>query len=177
MNSLRLKNKKSSPQEFALIVGIILFAILIVRTNYSGNAFYNFDMYSDQLYARLVSEEGTVFPSDWVFGNQYYVIATPVLAGLLNTLIHNSFISMATASTLMFLLTLAVFAWSFYPFLDRLSLLVAMFCLSGAAVLGGLGPGADPAGRPLRVYGAALLYRKPAGFPGGEGGGPDAGLV
>ena len=136
MNSLRLKNKKSSPQEFALIVGIILFAILIVRTNYSGNAFYNFDMYSDQLYARLVSEEGTVFPSDWVFGNQYYVIATPVLAGLLNTLIHNSFISMATASTLMFLLTLTVFAWSFYPFLDRLSLLVAMFCLSGAAVLG-----------------------------------------
>ena len=130
MNSLRLKNKKSSPQEFALIVGIILFAILIVRTNYSGNAFYNFDMYSDQLYARLVSEEGTVFPSDWVFGNQYYVIATPVLAGLLNTLIHNSFISMATASTLMFLLTLAVFAWSFYPFLDRLSLLVAMFCSS-----------------------------------------------
>ena len=103
MNSLRLKNKKSSPQEFALIVGIILFAILIVRTNYSGNAFYNFDMYSDQLYARLVSEEGTVFPSDWVFGNQYYVIATPVLAGLLNTLIHNSFISPKDSTVNLFL--------------------------------------------------------------------------
>ena len=136
MYNPRLKCKNLSPQELILIAGIVLYALLVVWTNYFGNAFYNFDMYSDQLYARLVSKELTIFPTDWIFGNQYYVIATPALAGLLNILIHNSFLSMATASTMMFLITLALFAWCFTPFLDRFSLLTSLFCISGAVILG-----------------------------------------
>ena len=136
MANYRLETKKKSYLEFFLFIGIILYAFLIVLTNYSSNAFYNYDMYSDQLYARLVSEEGTIFPSDWVFGNQYYVIATPVLAGMLNHFLQNSFLSMATASTIMFLIILAVFYWSFQPFFDRLSLLTGLFCLSGGVILG-----------------------------------------
>ena len=40
-------------------------------------------MYSDAQIAKLMWEQKTIFPKNWIFGNQYYVIATPVLAAVM----------------------------------------------------------------------------------------------
>ena len=122
--------------ETLFFFGIAVFAALIFWLNFHGDVFYNFDMYSDQLVSRLMAEEHSLFPSGWVFGNQYYVIATPALAALLSPLFPDSFQAMAAASCLMFLLILLAFCWAFRPFLSRTGLLAGLFCLSGAAMIG-----------------------------------------
>jgi len=64
-------------------------------------------MFADASVAKRMADQHTLFPKDWLFGNQYYVIATPAVAALFCSAFHNSVFSMACASSLMFLLILA----------------------------------------------------------------------
>ena len=68
---------------FSLIIILVLLAYFAVFAivNFAGFAYFcNADMYEDTLVARLMWEQKTLFPENYIFGNQYYVIATPVFA-------------------------------------------------------------------------------------------------
>ena len=70
---------------FSLIIILVLLAYFAVFAivNFAGFAYFcNADMYEDTLVARLMWEQKTLFPENYIFGNQYYVIATPVFAAL-----------------------------------------------------------------------------------------------
>ena len=99
-------NKKQE-RTFSLIIILVLLAYFAVFAivNFIGFAYFcNADMYADTLVARLMWEQKTLFPSNFVFGNQYYVIATPVFAALFYGLTGSMNTSMALATTLMSLL-------------------------------------------------------------------------
>ena len=59
---------------FSLIIILVLlvyFAVFAI-VNFAGFAYFcNADMYEDTLVARLMWEQKTLFPENYIFGNQY----------------------------------------------------------------------------------------------------------
>lgn len=99
-------------------VSLLLWGILAVclwgifRINPAGDpVLYQTDMYTDMMYAVRVWETKNLFPDGWVFGNQLYVLATPVLAALFYGLTHDMMLGMGIASSVMTVLVLVSFAW------------------------------------------------------------------
>ena len=117
-------------------VSIFVFVVSIISINYLGCVWYNFDMYSDMFVAEKMADSLSVIPQDWIFGNQLYFFATPVLAALFNLVFHNGFISMATASTVMMILVLAAFLWLSKLFFEKKSIIIGLFCISGTFIFG-----------------------------------------
>ena len=98
----------------SLFCGLILciYFVSVMIINFSGNPyFYSTDMYSDMCYATEVWEHKSIFPEGWIFGNQFYVVATPVLAALFYGIFGNPVIAMGIASTLMGICLLFSFNW------------------------------------------------------------------
>ena len=99
-----------------LLCNLLAFAVL----NFGGFAqFCTTDMYEDTLVARLIWEQKTLFPSNYLFGNQFYVIATPVLAALLYGITGSMNLSMALATTVMSILILLSLNWMLKPFVRK----------------------------------------------------------
>ena len=121
---------------YLYLASIALYIISILFINYVGRVWYSFDMYSDMLVAEKMTESLSIFPADWIFGNQLYVVSTSVIAGILNLVFHNGFYAMATASSIMMILILLCFVWLCKPFLEKKYIIIGIFCLSGAIVLG-----------------------------------------
>ena len=94
------------------------------------------DVYADMLLAREMWRQKTLFPADWIFGNQYYVIATPVAAALFYGLTGSMNLSMALATTLMGLLLLLSFAWLLRPLVAKRSHRLCALLLLVAAPMG-----------------------------------------
>ena len=118
------------------MLGVALYVAAICLFNFHGAQWYTFDMYEDAQFARLAAEGRTLFPSGWLFGNQCYVIATPVIAALLYPLFHNSVLAMGAASTVMMFLILICFVWCFHPFFRRETIAIGLFCMAGGTLLG-----------------------------------------
>jgi len=116
--------------------GIVAYITAIVYFNFNGSVFFIFDVYSDALVAKYMADGATLFPENWVFGNQYYVVSTSVIAAILYNVFHNSVISIAAASCIMTALILISFIWCCKPFLSRKGIAVGVFCLIGAVVIG-----------------------------------------
>lgn len=125
-------NRKFLP----FVIGTLIWGITVLWINFHGAQWYNFDMFADASVAKRMAEQHTLFPKDWLFGNQYYIIATPAVSALFNGIFHNSVFSMACASSLMFLLNLLCFTWSFRPILSKPALMAGLFCMAGATILG-----------------------------------------
>ncbi len=100
-----------------ILLGILGFLfVLIGYVNFLDfPTFYNFDLYSDVLYAIEAWEHRSVFPDGWVFGNQLYVAATPVLAAVFYGLTSDALSAMGIASTVMTLLVIVSFYWMLIP--------------------------------------------------------------
>ena len=116
----------------ALLLGYLLaFGII----NFQGlTRFVDPDSYADMAAARYMWEQKTLFPEGWVFGNQYYVVATPVLAALFYGLTGSMNLSMALASTTMTLLLLIALTWLLRSFLDWTQTLAGLTALAAAAL-------------------------------------------
>lgn len=101
----------------AISVGyIISFAII----NFCGfNGFCTADMYEDTYVSKLIWEQKTLFPTGWVFGNQLYVITTPVLAAVFYGATGSINLSMAMATTVMTFLIIISFFWMIRPFVTK----------------------------------------------------------
>ena len=97
-------------------------------------SFYCTDMYSDILYAVKAWESKSLFPEGWVFGNQLYVIATPVLASLIYGIVGRPALAMAIATILLTLGIFASYLWMMKPVFpkleDRLIGLIAFIALT-----------------------------------------------
>lgn len=106
--------KKNGPICFlglCLIINLIVFAY-VNKKGFCG--FADTDMYADTLLAKKMWEQKTLFPQGWVFGNQYYVIATPALAALFYGMTHNTNTAMVLASECMTCFLLFSFAYLFF---------------------------------------------------------------
>lgn len=121
-----------------LTVGTILcfFAVFAVINFCCFTFFCEPDMYADTLVARLMWEGKTLFPFAYVFGNQLYVIATPVLSALFYGLGAGQNAAMALATTVMSLFIVLSFLWMLRPFANRrlslcLGLLTLVSCVFG----------------------------------------------
>lgn len=111
---LKLKEKKKSDITLSIILTILLLAFLglVFYVNLSCNPeYYDGDIYNDINYAKEAWKAKSVFPKDWIFGNQTYVVATPVLAALFYGIIGNGFTAMAIASCIMTVLIVLTYDW------------------------------------------------------------------
>lgn len=78
------------------------------------------DIYADMELAREIWRQKCLFPANWVYGNQYYTVATPVAAALFYGLSGSMNLAMALATTLMSALIVWSFCWMLRPFVpDR----------------------------------------------------------
>ena len=122
---------------FSLIIILVLLAYFAVFAivNFAGFAYFcNADMYEDTLVARLMWEQKTLFPANYIFGNQYYVIATPVFAALFYGLTGSMNTAMALATTLMSLLIVLSLGWMIKPCIKSRSTQLAVLLAFAAAV-------------------------------------------
>ncbi len=85
------------------------------------------------MYAVTAWKQKSILPEGWVFGNQLYAVATPVLASLMFMLTDDPLFAMGLASTLMGLGTLLSFSWMLKPVLrkhhERLAAIVAFMSI------------------------------------------------
>lgn len=113
----RFKAQKTSEKIFTVLLTILLFAFLglVFQVNLSCNPeYYDGDIYADIQYAKEAWKAKSLFPSNWIFGNQTYVVATPVLAALIYGIIGNGITAMAIASCIMTVLIVLT-----YDFMTR----------------------------------------------------------
>lgn len=111
---LKLKEKKKSDITLSVILTILILAFLglVFFVNLSCNPeYYDGDIYNDINYAKEAWKAKSIFPKDWIFGNQTYVVATPVLAALFYGIIGNGFTAMAIASCIMTVLIVLTYDW------------------------------------------------------------------
>lgn len=105
-------NKNGKTVSVILTVLIAAFIGLVFYINLSCNPeYYDGDIYNDINFAKEAWKAKSLFPANWVFGNQTYVVATPVLAALLYGMIGNAVIAMAIASCIMTVLTVLTYEW------------------------------------------------------------------
>lgn len=106
----RIKREKI----FSVVLTVLLlgFVGMVFYINFSINPeYYDGDIYNDINYAKEAWKAKSLFPKDWIFGNQTYVVATPVLAALFYGITGNGFTAMAIASSIMTVLTLLAYDW------------------------------------------------------------------
>ena len=98
----RIKREKI----FSVVLTVLLlgFVGMVFYINFSINPEY-YDGDKEAWKAK------SLFPKDWIFGNQTYVVATPVLAALFYGITGNGFTAMAIASSIMTVLTLLTYDW------------------------------------------------------------------
>ena len=114
---------------------ILLFFTTYSIINFSGfNWFCTPDMYSDTLVSKLMWEQKSIFPEGWVFGNQFYVFVTPVVAALFYGLCGSVNLAMALATTFMTVLTVVSFWWMLKPFATKQQLLAGTAVLLGCVI-------------------------------------------
>lgn len=120
-------------------VAIYLAAISIVNLK-SFCQICNSDVYADMQVAKRMWEQKTLFPEGWGFGNQYYVIATPVLASLLYGLLGNINTAMLCATAIMSILIFASFTWLLLAFTRDFQTIVFAWLLLLTANISEFGP-------------------------------------
>ena len=116
----------------ALLAFLAVFAVLNFRYE---QVFCDGDVYTDMALSREIWRQKSLFPSNWIFGNQYYVVATPVLAALFYGLTGSMNLAMGLATTVMGLLVLLSLDWMLRPFVRRrCHRLIALLMLCAAAM-------------------------------------------
>ena len=118
-----------------ILLGIaVLFFLSYLYINIFGFDMYaTADVYADTLYAIEAWESKSIFPEGWVFGNQFYVVATPVFCALLYGITGNINLSMIIATLIMTVLLIASLIWMLLPFTNRTQQIA-----SAALMLGGI---------------------------------------
>lgn len=93
------------------------------------------DMYADTLVAKKMWEQKAFFPSNWIYSNQYFVVATPALTALLYGLTGNVNTAMGIATELMTLFILVSFFWLLKALTkDRLMQMLACLLLIASVI-------------------------------------------
>lgn len=115
-----------------VVLVLIAFFASFAVINFAGfERLAQTDMYEDTLVAKLMWENKTLFPKGYAFGNQFYVVATPVIAAIFYGICGSLNTGMALATSFMSLLIVLSFLWLLRPFVkDRLAVLSALLVLT-----------------------------------------------
>lgn len=127
--------KRSHSWPSALLIACLaaFFAVFALVNFVYLPRFVDGDIYADMLLAREIWRQKSLFPGNWIYGNQYYTVATPVAAALFYGLTGSMNLSMALATTLMSALILGSFWWMLRPFVPQRPLGLAALLLFVAA--------------------------------------------
>ncbi len=118
-----------------LILLLAAYLLSFAVINFCGfQQFCSGDMYEDTYVSRLMWEQKTLFPENWTFGNQFYVITTPVLAALFYGITGSMNLATAIATTVMTALILLSFIWMMRPFAKPKEILFGMLMLVASVV-------------------------------------------
>ena len=127
---------KFNKESILLLFLLVVYALSIFWINFHSALFYRMDTYTYSYEARLMFEQRTCFPENWIFGNQYHIIASPNLAALFYGIVRDSTLSMAWASSLSFILVLLSFIWCFKGYLGEKAMISGLLCLGGGIIFG-----------------------------------------
>ncbi len=119
------------------IAGIFLLSYLYINV-FGFNYYATPDVYADTLYAIEAWESKSIFPEGWVFGNQFYVVATPVLCALLYGVIGNVNVAMIVATTMMTVFLIASLIWMLRPVTTRMQQIAAVALMLGSITTCGI---------------------------------------
>ena len=122
-----------------MLPALVILAYLAVFTVIDFRGFARLctsDMYEDTLVARLMWEQKTLFPKNYLFGNQFYVAATPVLSALFYGLTGSMNRAMAWATLCMSVFLLLSMAWMLRPYIRRPSVRAAVLLVFLASIFG-----------------------------------------
>ncbi|PKM73912.1 MAG: hypothetical protein CVU91_02365 [Firmicutes bacterium HGW-Firmicutes-16] len=133
-----MKGEKNGKQILciALLISVsALFLCSFAIINFkSFPKFCNCDMYEDTVFSMLAWKSKSFFPDGWVFGNQYYIFATPVVCALFYGITENINLSMALATTIMTLLIAMSMLFLIYPFTDKVGRFLGVAAILGCMV-------------------------------------------
>ena len=124
---------------FTALIILVILAYLVVFTLIDFRGFARLctsDMYEDTLVARLMWEQKTLFPKNYLFGNQFYVAATPVLSALFYGLTGSMNRAMAWATLCMSVFLLLSMEWMLRPYIRRTSIRAAALLVFMASIFG-----------------------------------------
>ncbi len=138
---------------FAAILSLFFLGFLWI--NFNPEQWYNYDIYADAMVAKHMFQSKSLFPSDWTYGNQLYVTATPTLAALFYAFCKDSVLSLSLASVVMTVLTLLSFYWCLSPFTRKTGRIAGLLCLVGGVIFGTTAS-SDPKG--LQVFYTMASY-------------------
>ena len=125
-----MKNKSLRTNEYILIAISVFFALTYLYLNvFCFERYATSDVYADMLYAMEAWDAKSIFPDGWVFGNQFYTVATPVLCSLLYGIFGSAEAAMIGATLIMSALVITSFIWMLKPIFDRKSLLASIALL------------------------------------------------
>lgn len=127
-----ISKKIYTPVIVAILV--LYFAVFAYITFPGFTYMVQADMYEDTLIAKLMWDQKTLFPNGYIFGNQFYVVATPVLAALFYGLTGSMNLGMGLATAVMSLFIFLSFMWMLRPAVESLSTRLAAFLVLVACV-------------------------------------------
>lgn len=117
------------------MVLIIVFLFSFAIINFIGlNRIFDADMYADTLISKYIWESKSIFPDGWVFGNQCFVIGTPVIAALVFGICNDIFLSMKIATTIVTIIIVGVFVWAIKPIVKKKYIYIGVLILLSSAI-------------------------------------------
>ncbi len=125
-----------------LLTLLVTFLIICYLALFTVIDFYGFsrlcthDMYEDTLVARLMWEQKSLFPHNFLFGNQFYVVATPVFASLFYGITGSMNHAMACATFLMSVFILMSMSWMLHSCLQNSLVCASSILIFMASVFG-----------------------------------------
>lgn len=115
---------------------ILLFAGSIFWINFHSAFWYDMDMALNTHVAKLMWNEKTFFPENWIFGNSYFILETSNLAALFYGLTHQTTLAMSLASSLWVFILTGTFIWCLKPFVQGRGIAIGTLCLIGGIIFG-----------------------------------------
>lgn len=127
--------KKIDIFDIITVLIIVLYVSSFFIINFKGlYIVYDSDMYADTLISKYIWNYKSIFPDHWIFGNQCFVIGTPVIAAFVYGICRNMFLSISIATTIETILIIIVFVWMIKPFISNKSITIGILILLSSAI-------------------------------------------
>lgn len=112
---------------------IIFFAVFCIINFCGFERFCDSDMYQDVYVSKLIWNNKSIFPPNWTFSNQYFVLAAPNIAAIIYGITGSMNLSMELATTIYTLLILAAYVYMIKAISsNKTVILVSIICFMAA---------------------------------------------
>ena len=112
---------------------IIFFAVFCIINFCGFESFCDSDMYQDVYVSKLIWNSKSIFPPNWTFSNQYFVLAAPNIAAVIYGITGSMNLSMELATTIYTLLILVAFVYMIKAVTsNKTVVLVSIICFMAA---------------------------------------------